>query len=147
MNQNNKKKGSRFAAIPGLIFLVIMLVMSNSDEPEITLASIAVVIVIAAFVVIGSTLSAAKKSAAARRAPQTRPVQTRMTSFEKTPAASRRSAHRGEAEEAVHCAHSRGKEKYLEQLDGFLANGIIDKAEYKLMRDRYSRLQIEDDYH
>ena len=127
MNQNNKKKGSRFAAIPGLIFLVIMLVMSNSDEPEITLASIAVVIAIAAFVVI--------------------PVQTRMTSFEKTPAASRRSAHRGEAEEAVHCAHSRGKEKYLEQLDGFLANGIIDKAEYKLMRDRYSRLQIEDDYH
>jgi hypothetical protein len=144
MNQNNKKKGSRFAAIPGLIFLVIMLVMSNVDEPEITLASIAVVVVIA---VIVSTISAAKKSAAGKTAPQTRPVQTRMTSFEKTPAASRRSAHRGEAEEAVHCAHSRGKEKYLEQLDGFLANGIIDKAEYKLMRDRYSRLQIEDDYH
>ena len=147
MNQNNKKKGSRFAAIPGLIFLVIMLVMSNSDEPEITLASIAVVIAIAAFVVIGSTLSAAKKGAAAKKALQTRPVQTRMPSFEKTPAAARRSTHRGEAEEAVHCAHSRGKEKYLEQLDGFLANGIIDKAEYKLMRDRYSRLQIEDDYH
>lgn len=144
MNQNNKKKGSRFAAIPGLIFLVIMLVMSNVDEPEIALASIAVVVVIA---VIVSTISAAKKSAAGKTAPQTRPVQTRMTSFEKTPAASRRSAHRGEAEEAVHCAHSRGKEKYLEQLDGFLANGIIDKAEYKLMRDRYSRLQIEDDYH
>ena len=144
MNQNNKKKGSKFAAIPGLIFLVIMLVMSNVDEPEIALASIAVVVVIA---VIVSTISAAKKSAAGKTAPQTRPVQTRMTSFEKTPAASRRSAHRGEAEEAVHCAHSRGKEKYLEQLDGFLANGIIDKAEYRLMKERYSRLQIEDDYH
>ena len=147
MNQNNKKKGSRFAAIPGLIFLVIMLVMSNSDEPEITLASIAVVIVIAAFVVLRATLSAAKKGAAAKKAPQTRPVQTRMPAFEKTPAAARRSAHRGEAEEAVHCAHSRGKEKYLEQLDGFLANGIIDKAEYRLMMERYSRLEIEDDYH
>ena len=144
MNQNNKKKGSKFAAIPGLIFLVIMLVMSNVDEPEIALASIAVVVVIA---VIVSTISAAKKSAAGKTAPQTRPVQTRMTSFEKTPAASRRSAHRGEAEEAVHCAHSRGKEKYLEQLDGFLANGIIDKAEYRLMKERYSRLEIEDDYH
>ena len=147
MNQNNKKKGSRFAAIPGLIFLVIMLVMSNVDEPEITLASIAVVIVIAAFVVLRATLSAAKKGAAAKKAPQTRPVQTRMPAFEKTPAAARRSAHRGEAEEAVHCAHSRGKEKYLEQLDGFLANGIIDKAEYRLMKERYSRLEIEDDYH
>ena len=147
MNQNNKKKGSKFAAIPGLIFLVIMLVMSNVDEPEITLASIAVVIVIAAFVVLRATLSAAKKGAAAKKAPQTRPVQTRMPAFEKTPAAARRSAHRGEAEEAVHCAHSRGKEKYLEQLDGFLANGIIDKAEYRLMKERYSRLEIEDDYH
>ena len=147
MNPNNKKKGSRFAAIPGLIFLVIMLVMSNSDEPEITLASIAVVIVIAAFVVLRATLSAAKKDAAAKKAPQTRPGRTRTASFEKTPGAARRSAHRSEAEEAIHCAHSRGKEKYLEQLDGFLANGIIDKAEYKLMRDRYSRLQIEDDYH
>ena len=70
-----------------------------------------------------------------------------MPAFEKTPAAARRSAHRDEAEEAVHCAHSRGKEKYLEQLDGFLANGIIDKAEYRLMKERYSRLEIEDDYH
>ena len=144
MNQNNKKKGSKFAAIPGLIFLVIMLVMSNVDEPEIALASIAVVVVIA---VIVSTISAAKKSAAGKTAPQTRPAQTRMPPFEKTPAAARRSAHRDEAEEAVHCAHSRGKEKYLEQLDGFLANGIIDKAEYRLMKERYSRLEIEDDYH
>lgn len=144
MNQNNKKKGSKFAAIPGLIFLVIMLVMSNVDEPEIALASIAVVIVIA---VIVSTVSAAKKSAAGKTALQTRPAQTRMPAFEKTPVAARRSAHRDEAEEAVHCAHSRGKEKYLEQLDGFLANGIIDKAEYKLMKERYSKLEIEDDYH
>ena len=144
MNQNNMKKGSKFAAIPGLIFLVIMLVMSNVDEPEIALASIAVVVVIA---VIVSTVSAAKKSAAGKTAPQTRPAQTRMPAVEKTPAAARRSAHRDEAEEAVHCAHSRGKEKYLEQLDGFLANGIIDKAEYRLMKERYSRLEIEDDYH
>ena len=50
-------------------------------------------------------------------------------------------------EEAVHCAHSRGREKYLEQIEGFLANGIIDKAEYRLMKERYSRLNIEDDYH
>ena len=144
MNRNNKKKGSKFAAIPGLIFLVIMLVMSNVDEPEIAIAVVAMLVVVA---VVFATVSSVVKSAAAKKTPQTRPVQTRMTSFEKTPAASRRSAHRGEAEEAVHCAHSRGKEKYLEQLDGFLANGIIDKAEYKLMRDRYSRLQIEDDYH
>ena len=144
MNRNNKKKGSKFAAIPGLIFLVIMLVMSNVDEPEIAIAVVAMLVVVA---VVFATVSSVVKSAAAKKAPQTRPVQTRMPAFEKTPAAARRSTHRDEAEEAVHCAHSRGKEKYLEQLDSFLANGIIDKAEYKLMKERYSKLEIEDDYH
>ena len=144
MNRNNKKKGSKFAAIPGLIFLVIMLVMSNVDEPEIAIAVVAMLVVVA---VVFATVSSVVKSAAAKKAPQTRLVQTRMPAFEKTPAAVRRSTHRDEAEEAVHCAHSRGKEKYLEQLDSFLANGIIDKAEYKLMKERYSKLEIEDDYH
>ena len=47
----------------------------------------------------------------------------------------------------MHCAHSRGREKYLEQIEGFLANGIIDKAEYKVLRERYEKLELPDDYH
>ena len=47
----------------------------------------------------------------------------------------------------MHCRHGTGKQKYLEQLDGFLANGIIDGEEYRRMCERYGRLDIEDSYH
>ena len=40
-----------------------------------------------------------------------------------------------------------GREKYLDQLDSFLANGIIDRAEYRTLRERYSKLEIDEDYH
>lgn len=52
-----------------------------------------------------------------------------------------------EADEAIHCAHLRGKEKYLEQIDGFLRTGLIGKEEYRILKERYSKLDIPDDYH
>ena len=51
------------------------------------------------------------------------------------------------AEEAIRCAHRSGKEKYLEQIESFLSNGIIDKAEYRLLKERYEKLDLPDDYH
>ena len=39
----------------------------------------------------------------------------------------------------------RGREKYYAQLDSFLKNGIIDRNEYKLMRERYAKMDIPDD--
>ena len=45
-------------------------------------------------------------------------------------------------EEAVKCAHPRGKEKYIHQLDNFLANGLIDKAEYRVLKERYEKISI-----
>ena len=52
-----------------------------------------------------------------------------------------------EAEEAIHCSHLSGKQKYIQQLDSYLKNGIIDRAEYKVLRERYEKLDIPDDYH
>ncbi len=52
-----------------------------------------------------------------------------------------------DAEEAVRCQHAGGREKYLEQLDSYLESGLIDKAEYRQMRERYERVNIPDDYH
>ena len=49
------------------------------------------------------------------------------------------------ADKPIHCAHSRGKEKYFEQLHSFLNNGLIDRAEYWHLKERYSRLDIDDD--
>ncbi len=54
---------------------------------------------------------------------------------------------REETEEALRCEHKRGKEKYLEQIDGYLKTGLIDRTEYKILRERYSKLNIPDDYH
>ena len=50
-------------------------------------------------------------------------------------------------EEAINCAHSTGREKYLEQIDGYLKTGLIDRAEYNALKARYERLNIPDDYH
>ena len=53
----------------------------------------------------------------------------------------------GRQEEAIHCEHERGKDKYLEQLDGYLKTGLIDRSEYRVLRERYERINIPDNYH
>ena len=50
-------------------------------------------------------------------------------------------------EKAVKCAHPRGKEKYIHQLDNFLANGIIDKNEYRVLKARYEKANIPENMH
>ena len=55
--------------------------------------------------------------------------------------------HADEAEEAITCAHHTGKEKYLEQVEGFYKNGLIDRAEYKVLREKYEKLELPEDYH
>ena len=50
-------------------------------------------------------------------------------------------------EQAVKCAHPRGKEKYIAQLDNFLSNGLIDKAEYCVLKERYEKAQVPDNMH
>ena len=55
--------------------------------------------------------------------------------------------HPDEAEEAIHCAHLTGRQKYLEQIDGYLRTGLIDRSEYRVLKERYMNLDIPDDYH
>lgn len=50
-------------------------------------------------------------------------------------------------EEAVKCTHPRGKEKYFAQLDNFLANGLIDKAEYRVLKERYEKAKVPENMH
>ena len=55
--------------------------------------------------------------------------------------------HKDEAEEALTCAHRTGREKYLEQAESFYRNGLIDRAEYKTLREKYEKMDIPEDYH
>ena len=52
-----------------------------------------------------------------------------------------------DAEEAIHCAHLTGRAKYLEQIDNYLRTGLIDRNEYRVLKNRYMNIDISDDYH
>ena len=54
---------------------------------------------------------------------------------------------RPEAEEAIHCSHLTGRAKYMEQLEGYLKSGLIDRNEYKVLKEKYMNMEIPDDYH
>ena len=147
--QNNKKSGG--SGILGLIILGLFVLSSRLDSDEFPVSFVLLVGVFVAFIVY-AVVTATKKNKAktgtgstAARPAAARTTAARTTVARPTPARTPRAAE--QAEEAVHCHHSTGREKYLEQLDSFLANGIIDKAEYKTMKERYNKLDIEDDYH
>ena len=140
-NRNNEKKGKGYLA-PAVILFALLSVIGEIGEMERPEALIAVLVGAVILVVILATVSAVKKHSEKSGTP----VRSAARPAART-AARPASGGAERAEEAVHCHHSTGKQKYLEQLDGFLANGIIDKAEYRLMKERYSRLNIEDDYH
>ena len=50
-------------------------------------------------------------------------------------------------EDAIHCEHLTGKQKYLQQIDGYLKTGLIDRNEYRVLKERYMSINIPDDYH
>ena len=50
-------------------------------------------------------------------------------------------------EQAIKCAHPRGREKYIHQLDNFLSIGLIDRKEYQLLKERYDKLNIPENMH
>jgi hypothetical protein len=148
-NRNNKKGGG--SGILGLVVLGLFVLSSRLDNDQFPISFILLVGVFVAFivyaVVVASKKNKAQKGTGSSAAPArtASPAAARPTPVRPAPAGTPRGAEK--AEEAVHCHHSTGREKYLEQLDSFLANGIIDKAEYKTMKERYSKLDVEDDYH
>ena len=77
-------------------------------------------------------------------APRTRKSGIKAPEVQPRAAVRRREA---EAEEAIHCDHLTGRQKYLEQIDGYLRTGLIDRAEYRVLKERYNSLDIPDDYH
>ena len=62
-------------------------------------------------------------------------------------AGGRKFSEKRDPDEAIHCDHRSGREKYLEQIDNYLKTGLIDRNEYKVLRDRYMKIDIPNDYH
>ena len=47
--------------------------------------------------------------------------------------------------DALRCTCSHGRQRYLDQAELFLKNGIIDRAEYNVMRERYLKMELPDE--
>ena len=137
MNTSNNKKQTKKSG--GLVPLLVVLAIAFSAVGELDEDTLFPIIGVGVFiaviaVIVFVTVKAVKKNTPASAARRTAPA---------SPAVR---AGRG-TEEAIHCQHKTGKQKYLDQLDSFLANGIIDRAEYRTLRERYSKLEIDEDYH
>ena len=143
-SNNNKKSGKNAALAYGAFLLIWMIFSGSSRDPGRTIIAVTVLLMGAC---IAATVFAVKKAAATGqprpRRTQANPAQPDARPVPRTPFFSRDARE----EEAVHCGHSRGREKYIEQLESYLKNGIIDKDEYRIMRARYEKLELPDDYH
>lgn len=127
----NKKKSSPW--IPLIIILIACATFirsSGEEEPAIIFASIAVVLVIS-LAVLAAQKAKAKKAKA--DAPDNRPEDPRMKTFTKPDAPCVVCEHTGED----HLA--RDKQNRIRQLDDWLKSGLIDRAEYAVLKDRYER--------
>jgi len=89
----------------------------------------------------------ARTQQAVRTRETARPVSSRPAAVKHHPTIRLHAPDQPEAEEAIHCAHLTGRAKYLEQLDSFLSTGLIDREEYRVLKNRYMSLDIPDDYH
>lgn len=90
---------------------------------------------------------AARPQQAVRTRETARPAPARSAAVKHHPSIRLHAPDQPEAEEAIHCAHLTGRAKYMEQLDSFLKTGLIDREEYRVLKERYMSLDIPDDYH
>ena len=147
MNTSNNKKQTKKSG--GLVPLLVVLAIAFSAVGELDEDTLFPIIGVGVFiaviaVIVFVTVKAVKKNTPTRTGASRGASPARPAARPVSRAAVR--AGRG-TEEAIHCQHKSGKQKYLDQLDSFLANGIIDRAEYRTLRERYSKLEIDEDYH
>ena len=142
MNNQNKKPANKSSMLIVWVVIAAVMAFSAADGGEGVIAAVAVIFLVAVIVLVAG---------AVKKAGQNKAADTRLRPDHAEHPAGKPAflTHRDEkfTEEAVSCHHATGKEKYIRQLDSYLKAGLIDKAEYKLMKERYNRLNIEDDYH
>ena len=148
MNNKQSSKGSGTVTLVIIAVTVLLYLFSSDLNPENLPVVIASVLIVAFTTVIVTFISRIKGNKGGDKkktaVPLNRPFP--QPSMGKTQHASVLK-HRDEAEEVISCGHKSGKEKYLEQVEGFYKNGLIDRDEYKILRAKYEKLEIPEDYH
>ena len=148
MNNKKQSKGSGVVTVVILAGVLLFNLLSSGFKQEDMTVVIASTVVVVFIVLIVVAVSKAKASRGGEKkqtaVPLNRPF-PRPTAVK--PGHIPAPKHRDEAEEVISCAHKSGKEKYLEQVEGFYKNGLIDREEYKILRAKYEKLEIPEDYH
>ena len=148
-NKNNKQplgKGG-MAIVGGIVAAIMVFAVANDEEAIIPAIGTMVIVTL---VMLISNAANRKKGGGQKASVKKEPsVELHRPFPEPKGKAAGLFHHKDEqeSEEVVSCHHSKGKEKYIEQLDSYLKAGLIDKAEYRLMKERYSKLEIPEDYH
>ena len=142
-NKNKKKKGS-----PAVFFIVAMIamIMANVENSD-AVPAIIIVGAVAVFIAVIGVFSKKAKQTAARK------TSDRMDAY--TPAERKYSVStpiKSSVKEdcdygADNCEYSHDEARRVKQLNEFLKNGTIDKAEYKTLLDRYRREAQAAEYH
>ena len=149
---NNNKQNSKGSGVVTVVILVGILLFNllsarfKQEDMSVVVISTMVVAFIT-FIVVALSKARAGKSGEKKQSA----VELHRPFPQPTAVKSRQPArvlrHADEAEEVVTCAHHTGREKYLEQVEGFYKNGLIDRAEYKILREKYENMDIPEDYH
>lgn len=135
MNSDDKKKKKK--PTPYALILVVLAVLFNiaADADALSIGIFAVFAVI--FAVVTAAVIIAKKLLGAKSGERS------TTSPGKAAAPQREAAlhfdSSKERSEGKYAAYDHDTAHRLEQLDSFLKNGIIDKKEYRLLKERYLR--------
>lgn len=138
MKKENKKKNS--SALIAVIFVAVIVSFLSENMPEVrrfmsrnvntnVLAVLIAVIVFSALIIFAISRAAKKKR--------------------ELPAAVRAREHemkeRADSAAAIRCTCAKGRQRYLDQADMFLKNGLIGKSEWRAMRERYMKMDIPED--
>ena len=144
----NKKPASKNTGLVILGVVAAIMISAAASDPDAIVPAVVTTIMVASIAIAVTAANKAKAGKSGktktevelhRPFPQPTAVKTKQTP--------RAFQHKDEAEEAITCAHRTGKEKYLEQVEGFYRNGLIDRAEYKVLREKYEKMDIPEDYH
>lgn len=134
MNKDRKKNKYNPLGVIAAIVIVFLAEFADSADGVAALIFIAVIVGIAVLLV---RKLKPKAAAAARESAEQPHSEGRHISF--VPEIHLHS-------DGSECVNTlRGREKYYAQLDSFLKNGIIDRDEYRFMRERYAKMDIPDD--
>ena len=144
----NKKPASKNTGLVILGVVAAIMISAAAEDPDAIIPAVITMGMVVAIVGVVNAMNKTKAGKSGKKettVPLSRPFpQPTVVKTKQTP---RAFLHKDEAEEAITCAHHSGKEKYLEQVEGFYRNGLIDRAEYRALREKYEKMDIPEDYH